>query len=209
MQCCSSSIYYRNLFPRPQISSFISYDCLVIAFYDAYKKSHPYYCFKCKLHVFILWSHLTLVAASYLNINYKDKMQLPQSMPYSCLSEVKLIWGAVFYFFGVFTMCCLWHVILSHLMAVQFKGWQLGLLRDHVFLRAWCAQILPVMQSLVCFLLKICCKLGPVCVLVFCAFQCTYWKFCQNFSQSAANLNKQICMFTWNKQLWHVLMCFI
>lgn len=137
-------------------------------------------------------------------------MQLHQSMPYSCLSEVKLIWGAFFNFFGVFTMCYLRHVILSDLMGVQFKGWQLGLVRDHMFLRAWCAQILPAMQSLVCFLLKIYCKHRPVCALVFCAFQCTYWKFCQNcVSQSAANLNKQIYMFTWNKQLWHLLMCFI
>lgn len=45
-----------------------------------------------------LWFHLTLVSATYLDINYKDKMQLHQSMPYSCLSEVKhrLVGGVVF-----------------------------------------------------------------------------------------------------------------
>lgn len=57
---------------------------------------------------------------------------------------------------------------------------------------------------------KVYCQHRPVCVLVFCAFQCTYQKFCQNYvSQSAANLNKQISVFTWNEQTWHLLMCFI
>lgn len=124
-------------------------------------------------------------------------------------SETLFVWGIVFSFFGVFTMGYLRHAILSHLIEVQFKGRQLGLLRDHVVLRAWCAQKLPAMQSLVCFLLKTYCKHRPV-LLVFSAFQCTHQKFCQNYvSQSAANLNKQICVFTWNKQIWHILMCFI
>lgn len=45
-----------------------------------------------------LWFCLTLFAGSYLNINYKDKMQLHQSMPYSCLSEVKhCLFGGLFF----------------------------------------------------------------------------------------------------------------
>lgn len=95
-----------------------------------------------------LWFCLTLVAASYLNINYEDKMQLHQSMPYSCLSEVKhCLFGGLFFL----SLACLpWAICgmsSSHLIRVQFKGRQLGLLKDHVFLRAWCAQKLPAMQS--------------------------------------------------------------
>lgn len=123
------------------------------------------------------------------------------------------VWGFDFCFLlWSFYHVLRWCIIISHVIGVHFKGRELMLLRDRVFLRAWCTQNLPAVQNLIFFILKDLLQTQTSVMLVLCAFECTYEKFLQKYvSQSSVNLNKQIhlCIFTWKETIWHLLMCCI
>lgn len=84
---CITEVFHQ----RPQISSLVSLYVWLLLIMMLIKRAILIIALTSSwsVQVSCLWFHLTLIAVNYLNINYKDKVQSHQSMPYSCLSENK------------------------------------------------------------------------------------------------------------------------